>query len=88
MESSMGIAKDLKALGIISSRLQDYEAAYEYYNRALQVLVRLDLARETSAVLAEMITIAERIGKTDEAEALALERARIDEALRSEEAPR
>lgn len=78
MERSLGIAKDLKALGIIHQKLQDHRAAYGYFSRALQVFLVLGVVEEVSDVLGELAESAERTGRTAEAEAFRSELSRLE----------
>ncbi len=68
VESSPGIAKDLFALGLISSRKGDAAAAYDYFQRSYGVFATLGQKTGMKKSLTELISIAEGLGRTEEAQ--------------------
>jgi len=69
IENSLGIAKDLYALGLISARKGAADAAYEYFQRSYLVYTTLSMTKEMKKALVELIPIAEGLGKAREVEA-------------------
>jgi tetratricopeptide (TPR) repeat protein len=68
MESSLGIAQDLAALGLLHRKQGDAEAALEAYRRSLQVYQSLGLAGEVRRLLPALIELAEQAGYAGEAQ--------------------
>jgi tetratricopeptide (TPR) repeat protein len=69
MEKSLGIAKDLAALGALYRKLGEEAAALDSYRRSLQVYQSLSLGQEARRLLPPLIELAERAGFSDEAQA-------------------
>jgi len=67
VENSLGIAKDLYALGVISSRLDDTASAYDYFRRSYQVSTTLSMRADMQRALGELAVAAEALGRTEEA---------------------
>ncbi len=68
VESSPGIAKDLYALGLITSKKGDAAAAYDYFQRAYNAFTTLGEKSGMRKSLTELISIAESLGRSDEAQ--------------------
>ena len=68
MERSVGIAKDLAALGLLYRKLGDEAAALDAYRRSLQVYQSLSLAEEARRLLPALIELAEKAGFAGEAQ--------------------
>lgn len=77
MEYSLGIAKDLKALGIISVRLDEPRAALDYFERSFEVFLALEMAAEVAEVLDLLAETADSLGKSTRADAYRAERNRL-----------
>jgi tetratricopeptide (TPR) repeat protein len=67
VENSLGIAKDLYALGVVSSRLGDTASAYDYFRRSYQVSTTLSLRADMQRALGELAASAEALGRAEEA---------------------
>ena len=68
MERSLGIAKDLAAMGLLYRRQGDEAAALDSYRRSLQVYQSLSLVEEARRLLPALIELAERAGFAGEAQ--------------------
>ena len=68
IESSPAIAKDLYALGLITTKKGDMAAAYDYFQRSYLVYTTLSSRTDAKKALAGLISAAEAIGKTAEAD--------------------
>ena len=68
IESSPGIAQDLYALGLIATRRKDTAAAYDYFQRSYLVFVTLGSKPGMRKTLAELITAADGLGRSSEAD--------------------
>ena len=68
IENSIGIAMDLYALGVISSKRKDMAAAYDYFQRSYLVSTTLSMRSDMRKALVELIAAAEALGRTAEAE--------------------
>jgi tetratricopeptide (TPR) repeat protein len=68
MERSLGIAKDLAAIGLLYRRQGDEAAALDSYRRSLQVYQSLSLVEEARRLLPALIELAERAGFAGEAQ--------------------
>ena len=69
VESSPGIAKDLYALGAIASKKGDQAAAFDYFQRSYLVSTTLGLKNDMRKALAGLVTAADALGRTADAEA-------------------
>lgn len=67
-ENSVGIAADLKALGIIARRRGDLDEARDYLRRSLQVAATVGLEGEARSVLGHLVDVAVQLGLTEEAQ--------------------
>jgi tetratricopeptide (TPR) repeat protein len=68
IESSPGIAKDLYALGLIAVKRQDMAAAFDYFQRSYFVDVTLGFRSEMRKALTGLISAADALGMTADAE--------------------
>lgn len=68
VENSLGISKDLYALGVVSRRRGDSAAAFDYFERAYAVSTTLSLRADMRRSLAGLIETATALGRTAEAE--------------------
>jgi hypothetical protein len=68
IENSVGIAMDLYALGLISSKRKDTAAAYDYFQRSYLVSTTLSMKSEMRKALVELISSADALGRKAEAE--------------------
>jgi tetratricopeptide (TPR) repeat protein len=68
IENSPGIAEDLYALGLIANRRKDLAAAYDYFQRSYLVYTTLGSKTAMGKALAGLITAADGLGRTSEAE--------------------
>ncbi len=69
IESSPGIAKDLYALGVISAKKGDQQAAFDYLQRSYLVSTTLGFADDMKKALTGLVAAAEALGRTADAEA-------------------
>ncbi|HET6449808.1 MAG TPA: tetratricopeptide repeat protein [Spirochaetia bacterium] len=69
VESSPGIAKDLYALGLISGKKGDTAAAYDWLQRSYNVFVTLGFREDMKRALTALVSAADALGRTAEAEA-------------------
>ncbi len=67
VENPIGIAEDLYGLGLIESKSGDTAAAYDYFQRAYGVYTTLGAKGGIQKSLTALISIAESLGRTDEA---------------------
>ncbi len=67
IENSLGIAKDLNALGIVAGKSRDAEAAFDFFQRAYLVYTTIGIPGETRRALATLVEAAESAGKTGDA---------------------
>ncbi|MCF7927712.1 MAG: tetratricopeptide repeat protein [Spirochaetales bacterium] len=68
MEYSYGIAKDLKAIGIIQEKAGNLEASYESLKKSLLVFGTLNLVEDIIDILVRLEAAARELGKPKEAE--------------------
>jgi tetratricopeptide (TPR) repeat protein len=68
IENSPGIAKDLYALGLIAVKRRDMAAAYDFFQRSYFVNVTLGFRAEMRKALAGLISAADALGMTADAE--------------------
>jgi tetratricopeptide (TPR) repeat protein len=68
MERSRGIAQDLHALGALYEKTGDDENALEHYHRSYLVYRSLSMNGEAARLLPLLLALAERTGRTAEAE--------------------
>lgn len=68
IESSPGIAKDLYALGLISTKKIDMASAYDYYQRAYLVFTTIGARADMKKALAGLIAAADALGRTGDAD--------------------
>jgi len=68
VESAPGIAKDLYALGIISSKKGNTVEAYDYYQRAYNAFATLGDKGEIRKCLTNLVSAAESLGRTEDAQ--------------------
>jgi tetratricopeptide (TPR) repeat protein len=68
IESSPAIAKDLYALGLITTKQSDMAAAYDYFQRAYLVYTTLNDRTGARKALTGLIAAADALGKTTEAD--------------------
>ena len=68
VENSLGIAKDLQALGIISMKNGRNEKAYDYFIKSYMVFQTLSLSRQSGKAVQYVIDTALLLGKNDEAQ--------------------
>lgn len=80
-ENSIGIAADLEALGRITLRMGERDAAYEYLLRSLRVYLTLNLAPPTIDILETLEQIARDLGRDADADEFARQRRLIAEAI-------
>ncbi|MCK4540822.1 MAG: tetratricopeptide repeat protein [Spirochaetales bacterium] len=66
VENSIGIAKDLVALGIINEKSNNLKVSYEYYQRAFLVYEVIGLLPQLSKMLERLIRVAEALGKEED----------------------
>ena len=66
IENSLGIVKDLAALGLIASRAGDAETAYGFFQRSYLAATALRSTADTRAALEGLIATGETIGRTAE----------------------
>jgi len=71
VENSLGIAQDLLALGIISTRLGALEDSFAYLERSYGIYDALDSSSGRLTVLPYLVESAERAGRSEEAAAYA-----------------
>jgi tetratricopeptide (TPR) repeat protein len=69
VENSPGIAEDLYALGLISNKRKDGEAAYDYFQRSYLVYTTLGFKGGQRKALTGLIDAAITLGRSTEAEA-------------------
>jgi tetratricopeptide (TPR) repeat protein len=69
VESSPGIAKDLYALGVISSKKGDQQGAFDYFQRSYLVSTTLGFRDDMKKALTGLVAAAEALGRTADAEA-------------------
>jgi len=69
VENSPGIAKDLLALGLISSKKGDPAAAFDYFQRSYLVSTTLGFREDMRKALTGLVAAAEALGRTADAEA-------------------
>lgn len=69
IESSPGIAKDLYALGVISAKKGDQQAAFDYLQRSYLVSTTLGFTGDMKKALTGLVAAAEALGRTEDAEA-------------------
>jgi len=67
-ENSPAIAVDLFALGLIASKRGDAAAAYDYFQRSNEVYTTLGARDGMRKSLTELIRLADRLGRSDEAQ--------------------
>jgi len=67
IENSLGIVKDLYALGLISAKRADNEGAYDYFQRSYLVSNTLGAKDDMRRALEQLVPVAEALGKTTEA---------------------
>jgi len=68
VESSPGIAKDLYALGVISAKKGDQQAAFDYLQRAYMVATTLGFRDDMKKALTALVAAADALGRTADAE--------------------
>ena len=68
VENSYGLAKDYKALGIVSLKDSNKEEAYTFFIRSLNIFMVIKNIDEEKSVLEFLIEIATDLGKTSDAE--------------------
>jgi tetratricopeptide (TPR) repeat protein len=66
MENSLGIAKDLYALGLVAAKRKDDAAAYDYFKRSYNVYTSLGLTVDAKNALEKVVAEAGIIGETEE----------------------
>lgn len=69
VENSVGIASDLRALGIVNEKQHNEGGAADYYYRSLQVYRTLGLADEVKDLLARLVRVETVLGRRNEAAA-------------------
>jgi tetratricopeptide (TPR) repeat protein len=67
VEHSLGIGKDLFAKGMIEEKAGNYQQAYESFEKSFQVYRAMYLDRDAADVLPYLVSLAERLGKDEEA---------------------
>lgn len=65
-ENSRGILLDLEALGKLAEKSGSYQKAFDYYRRAFYIALLLNDAGAAKRCITELITISEKIGRTDD----------------------
>jgi len=65
VENSLGIAQDLRALGVVQEKSGNMETALDYYQRSLQVYVALNQRAPTVALLGQLERVASSLGMND-----------------------
>ena len=78
VENSPGIADDLYALGLISTRKKDAAAAFDYYQRSYLVFVTLGLKQDQKKTLAALVAAADELGRKADADAYRATLAELD----------
>ena len=68
VESSPGIAKDLYALGVIAAKKGDQAASFDYFQRSYLVSTTLGFKDDMRKALAGLVTAADALGRTADAE--------------------
>ena len=74
----MGIAADLKALGLIAVKQGNLEDAYDFMKRSLRVVAAIGLVADAKSILSQLETIAKDLGLDSEAEQY---RAQLEELM-------
>ena len=69
MENSVGIGKDLYALGLVAAKRKDDAAAYDYFKRSYLVFTSLGLTADATGALEKLVAAADVIGETPESAA-------------------
>jgi tetratricopeptide (TPR) repeat protein len=69
VENSVGIAEDLYALGLISTRKKDPAAAFDYFQRSYLVYVTLGLKPGLKKTLTALIASADELGRKADSDA-------------------
>lgn len=80
-ENSPGIAADLYALGVISTRMDAHEDAYQYYLRSLRVYLALNQHKPALRLLGYLEETARITGREAEAEEFLVQQDRIRAAI-------
>jgi tetratricopeptide (TPR) repeat protein len=70
IENSLGIAKDLNALGLVAAKRMDDKAALDYFKRAYLVYASLGLTADAKKALEKAAAAADALGQADEAASL------------------
>jgi tetratricopeptide (TPR) repeat protein len=68
VENSPGIAQDLYALGLIARKRGDPSAAFDWFQRSYLVYTTIGMTTEIRKVLADLIAVADGLGKTADAD--------------------
>jgi tetratricopeptide (TPR) repeat protein len=78
VENSLGIAQDLLALGIISSKLARDTEAFDYLERSYGIYSALSYTSGLWSVLPQLVETGRRIGRATEAAAYAAQLEALD----------
>jgi len=78
IENSLGIAQDLLALGIITTKLGRNEQAFDYLERSYGIYSALRMDSGLKAVLPDLVAAARRVGRDADAEAYAAKLAALE----------